>query len=136
MPSSLLGMPVRLRYFRLGCRSVSPLIDGPDKRHQGRWQRWSLPSCLRRRGESRPVCAAARHRPTTAATGAVVVSLGVGLRHCELRCYCASASTIMFVVVVVVEYQLALMDRSLIIGSARGADHVARAVKVLAREVA
>jgi len=86
---------------------------------------------------SRPARAAARHRPTTVATGAVVVSLGVRLRHRELRCPCASACITIFVVVVV-EYQLVLVVRSLVIGDAGqdppGADHVARAVKVLERE--
>jgi len=40
-----------------------------------------------RRGKSRPVRAAARHCPTTVATGAVVIFLGVHLRNRELRCY-------------------------------------------------
>lgn len=66
-------------------------------------------------------------------TAAIVISFGVRLQHRELRCRCASASITIFVIVVA-EYQLVLVGDA---GQGpRGADCVARSIKLLAQEVA
>ena len=69
MPSSLLGRPMRLRSFHLGCRNVSPVLmaSKSDIKEEGGCDCLFL-SCLR--VESRPIHAAARHRPTTVVTSA------------------------------------------------------------------